>query len=243
MEHPVKQISLDYGDARITFYIFDLKIPIPPTGGVPYLHSHCYYELHFLTGSDFVCSLKDREIKLAPHEFLILPPDLLHCTNKTIAKSVANKLCTISITIDKIPGTEGFYDTILSVLDQNILTPLPYPKHLEKNLSCLNQTALYKHFSGILQLKAAAAEFLSWLFDLLLREEIPVKQNIGNSMFLIDNMINRYNITLEEMAAATNYSKRHIARLIQQRYGCNLTQLRRQIKIQKLPEITKKEQL
>lgn len=239
MEHPVKKVFLDYGDARITFYIFDLNIP---SSGIPYLHSHCYYEFHFLTGSNFICSLKDQDIKLEPYEFLILPPDLLHYTNKAITKSLSEKLYTLSVTVDKISGAESFYDTILSILDQHILTPLPYPKHLEKSLICLCQTELYKHFAGILQLKAAAAEFISWLFGQLLTEKIPIKQSIGNNMFLIDNMINRYNITLDEMAAATNYSKRHIARLIQQRYGCNLSELRKQKKIQKLPEINKKEQ-
>ena len=238
MEHPVKKVFLDYGDARITFYIFDLNIP---SSGVPYLHSHCYYEFHFLTGSSFICSLKDREIQLEPNTFLILPPDLLHCTNKSTEKSLSGKIYTISITVDQILGTEGFYDTILSALHQHSLSSYPFPKHLEKILNSLCQTDLYKHFSGILQLKAAAAEFISWLFGQLLTEKIPIKQSIGNNMFLIDNMINRYNITLDEMAAATNYSKRHIAHLIQQRYGCNLSELRRQKKIQKLPEINQKE--
>lgn len=71
MKRSVKTISLEYGDARIKFYEIDLKTT---SNNIPYLHSHCYYELHFLAGDTFVCSLKDREIKLKRNEFIIVPP-------------------------------------------------------------------------------------------------------------------------------------------------------------------------
>ncbi len=235
MEHPVKKVFLDYGDARITFYIVDLFFP---PCGVPYLHSHCYYEFHFLAGNAFTCCLKDRDVELKAHEFIIVPPDFLHCTTKS--KLPAEKLYTISLTIDKIGGTEKFYDTIISALHAHVLKPLSFPRRLEDSLFILCQKENYKHIQGVFQLKAAAADFVAWIFQQLLTETVPLQAAAGNNMVLIDNMINGADITLEEMAEATNYSKRHISRLIMQRYGCNLSELRRQRKIQKMPEENKK---
>ncbi len=236
MEHPVKKIALDYGDARITFYVVDLNIP---SSSVPYLHSHCYYELHFLAGTQFVCNLKNEVISLKQNEFILLPPDILHRTDKTLTREL---IYTVSLTIERKTGSEKFYDTLVSALKQYALTPLPFPKHLEPALSNLCQTELYRHMQGIFQLKASAATLVSWLFTQLSVGKVPVEPSAGNNMFLIDNMINRADITLEQMAEATNYSRRHISRLIMQRYGCNLTELRRQKKIQKLPEGKQKRQ-
>lgn len=236
MKRSVKTISLEYGDARITFYEIDLKTT---KSNIPYLHSHCYYELHFLTGDTFFCNLKDNEIKLSRNEFIIIPPNLLHSTSKGL--SAKEKQFVISMSVDKIKDSKNFYDAFISALEQHALKPLSFPAHLENILSIFIQKNHYDDVLGFLQLKSAAADFVSWLFGRLLTEKIPLNVDSENIMILIDNMINRPNITLEEIARATNYSKRHVSRLIEKRYGCTISVLRRQNKIQTLPEESKKE--
>lgn len=235
MKRSVKTISLEYGDARIKFYEIDLKTT---SNNIPYLHIHCYYELHFLAGDTFVCSLKDREIKLKRNEFIIVPPEILHRTSK--GTSPQEKQFVISMSIDKVKDSACFYDAFISALEKHTLNPISFPAHLENTLSGFIQSNHYDDVLGYLQLKAAAAEFVSWLFGRLLAEKIPLNVGPDNIMILIDNMINRPDITLDEIAAATNYSKRHISRLIEKRYGCTISVLRRQNKIQALPEENKK---
>ena len=45
---------------------------------------------------------------------------------------------------------------------------------------------------------------------------------------LIDVLVNRPDMTVQKIAAATNYSQRQISRIIKQRYGMTLTEFKKQ---------------
>ena len=86
------------------------------------------------------------------------------------------------------------------------------------------------------RLKAAAACFLSDLFHLLSpyatkTDTAPEPPCDSEVAVLLENMVNRPDITLEQIAAATNYSTRHTARLIKKIYGASLSEIRRSRKI------------
>jgi AraC-like DNA-binding protein len=99
-------------------------------------------------------------------------------------------------------------------------------------INILQQRPLYDCVPGICRLKAAAACFLSDLFHLL----SPYATETGTSpeppcdtevAVLLENMVNRPDITLEQIAEAINYSTRHTARLIKNIYGASLSEIRR----------------
>ena len=70
--------------------------------------------------------------------------------------------------------------------------------------------------------------FTNFLFNCIIKEYIAVNSKTEIPV-LLDNLINRPNITLDEIAAATHYSKRHISRLIKQQYGVSFSVLRKNI--------------
>jgi AraC-like DNA-binding protein len=72
-----------------------------------------------------------------------------------------------------------------------------------------------------------AAGFIYQLFAHLVENAsiaVPGKQD---ALVLMDNMINRPDVTLAEIASTINYSQRHTARLIEKYYGTSLSQLRK----------------
>lgn len=232
MDRYVETIFLEYGDARINFFDIHLK---GTATKAPYLHSHCYYEFHFFTGEAFDCHLQDRSITLKQNEFILIPPNLLHRTEKT--PGIQGQHFVISMTISQRKGLVKFYDTFVTALQGHVLMPLPFTDQLkEQALSVFAQKQLYRTVLGICKLKAAAAELVSWLFSQLLADNNASPGNEDNNVVLIDNLINRPEITLDEIASATNYSKRHVSRLIKQRYGSSISELRDKKKIQRSEE-------
>ena len=81
---------------------------------------------------------------------------------------------------------------------------------------------------GICHLKSVAAELIDLLFQSTVGNTDHFLCEKQEPMILIDNMINHPEVTLEEIANATNYSKRHVARLIKQQYGVSLGILKKQ---------------
>ena len=76
------------------------------------------------------------------------------------------------------------------------------------------------------KLKNAGTEFIYRLFQQLLPTDLLLTHSNTDTDILIDNLVHRPDITLDDIAKASNYSKRHVSRLIRQRYGGTLSQLR-----------------
>ena len=228
----IRTVSMEYGDTRISIYLIDLaedhKAPLPDAR--PVMHSHFYYELHYAARGQYLYRFSDRDILLRQGEMLLIPPNVIHGAINKESDSFTPHVLSLSLTATENPGK--FHSAFLSMLSAVALKPIKAPASLPTQVDILQQRALFDSVLGICRLKAAASAFVSDLFHLLspyaadtdASSEPPCGAEVA---VLLENMVNRPDITLEKIAAAINYSTRHTARLIKKTYGVSLSEIRR----------------
>jgi AraC-like DNA-binding protein len=138
--------------------------------------------------------------------------------------------CVIALSISKLPSGENFYSSFVSALEHNALIPIPFHKSMTKDLQLLKNTELYRTMLGQCRLQAIASGFVCDLLYLLPDRAGLLCASKKEIAVLIDTMVTLPSTTLEDIADATNYSKRHISRLIKHYYGMSLSGLRKKMK-------------
>ncbi len=220
MNSAVLSLSLTYGDAQFSFW----SVHIPPSSNeddVPIQHGHAFYEIHMVKNGPITYHLTDSVVSVKTGNALLIPPHTLHGTNADIADRVP-----VAFSLKKVESGDRYYDVFKAALDAYTLHPFPFADH--HNGEVLMQKELYRSFAGKLRLQEAAASFLCHLFTRLASDCTVSADADRDVLLIIDEYIYRQHCTLDEIAAATNYSKRHISRLIKQQYGTSLSKLRRQ---------------
>ncbi len=218
MENFAESISLEYGDAKISFY--NIKVA-SALGAKMRWHRHRYYEIHFWSKGSETYRFPDSEVAVNEGQLLIIPPDMDH---KPISDYNKGCLTVVSMSIDHINGEQSFYTALIKALNKNVCKAMDFSFD---DIKTFEYTELYRSVLGVLKLKQVAAGFVNRLFSVLLSNNNPAIASGKASAVLIDNLVNRNGTTLEEIAAATNYSKRHVTRLIKKTYGMSLSELRR----------------
>ena len=161
---------------------------------------------------------------------LLIPPETLHSAVEPTSEQ--HELRVISLSLAETDGAGRFYPAFLAMLDAAACTPLTAPMNLGEYVDIFHQKDLYNSVLGICQLKSAAARLICDLFHLLSpfapdASAAPDLSCDAEVAILLENMVNRPDISLEQIAAAVNYSTRHTARLIKNIYGASLSEIRR----------------
>lgn len=228
----IRTVSMEYGDTRISIYLIHLSqahtAPLPDTQ--PVMHSHFYYELHYAAQGQYLYRFSDRDCLLRQGEMLLIPPNVLHGTIDKASGSYTPYVLSLSLTATESAGK--FYPSFAAMLGAAALNPMRAPASLPGQIEILQQTDLYNSVLGVCRLKAAVADLISDLFHLLRpygaeEETMPEPPCGAEVTILLENLVNRPDITLEQIAAAINYSTRHTARLIKNIYGASLSEIRR----------------
>lgn len=220
MNSAVRSVTLTYGDAQFSFW----NVFIPPSSNemdVPVQHGHAFYEIHMAKNGPLTYHLSDTVVSVRAGDSLLISPHTLHGTCADVADRVP-----VAFSLKKTESGERYYDTFKAALDTHTLRPFPFADY--KNGEILTKSDLYRSFAGKLQLQAAAASFLHHLFSLLASDATVSADADRDVLLIIDEYIYRPHCTLDEIAAATNYSKRHISRIIKLHYGTSLSKLRKQ---------------
>jgi mannose-6-phosphate isomerase-like protein (cupin superfamily)/AraC-like DNA-binding protein len=230
----IRSVSLDYGDTRFSVYLIRLpekyRDPEPLSNCPPVMHSHFYYEIHYALRGQYRYHFTDRELTLQEGQMLLIPPETLHAAVEPA--SAHHELRVLSLSLAETEGAGRFYSAFLAMLEAAACTPMPAPAGLKDYVDVFQQQALYSCVLGVCRLKAAAANLVCDLFHLLspFAPETPAVPDLScdaEVAILLENMVNRPDISLEQIAAAINYSTRHTARLIKNIYGASLSEIRR----------------
>lgn len=220
MTSSVRSVSLTYGDAQFLFW----NVQIPPSSAedtVPVQHGHAFYEIHMVKNGPLSYHLSNTVVSVKTGDALLIPPHTLHGTCADLTDRVP-----VAFSLKKAEGGDRCYDVFKTALDAFALRPFPFADHHDGEV--LMRKELYCSFAGKLQLQAAAASLLRHLFTRLVSDSAVAADADRDALLIIDEYIYRPHCTLDEIAAATNYSKRHVSRLIKQQYGTSLSKLRKQ---------------
>lgn len=220
----VNFVDLYFGNAKMTFFKFDTK---DTSNWSPMWHNHIFYELHFSFSATLTYKFSDREITLSPGELVIIPPGIEH--ESVTVKYPKKDFFVLSLNIQKLNTGEDFYQRFVDALKNNSLKPIKTPENIKENLFILDNLALYETMLGVCQLKNAASQIVFSLFKKTMADK-RIKNESKNLKVLIDLMIYYKDVTLDDIAHATNYSKRQISRVIKEQYGLTFTQIRKKIR-------------
>lgn len=216
MENFANRIVLNYGDAQISFY--NIKVSDGKEDPQMIWHRHRYFEIHFALDGNNVYRFSDKEVLLQQGEILIIPPDMNHYP----VLSDNRNILVIPLSVERVEGEQHFFEAMQEALIMNSLTPI---KFKFEDAAFLSRGELYNSVLGVLKLKQIATDFTYRLFSMLIGYNPSITS--GNAvMVLIDTLVNSVNVTLDDIANATNYSKRHLTRLIKQNYGMTLTEIK-----------------
>ncbi len=224
----VRGIPVSFGDAEFTVYhVIPPQISENDTEVSWYYHSHVYYEIHVITAGIAHFIYEDTQTSVETGEMIIIPPGSRHYACQ-ISDCDCDKV--LSVSLNRCEGETGYYDMFLSAFTK----AAGYPCTLNKNL--LKQI---HHFCDIIsqdgirercQLKVIAYEVILALLDTLNSFQVP-KQQVrefrpkNEQNVALDVLINS-DYSLSEIAGFLGYSPRHTTRLIHQRYGMRLGEIR-----------------
>lgn len=226
MDNDVYSVTMDYGDAELTFFNIKIKTGY---GGTPVWHKHDYYELHTCLSGEVTYTLEQGTILLGRMQSLLIPP-AEHHLSVDAAQGRGAGLRVVSFSLSPKKGDESLLAIFQEALARHALQPMCIPALAELDTDILHRDAMYRSVSGILQLKEICARLAHALFGHIVDGAQTLPLGKRELMVLIDNMVYLPEISLDDIARATNYSKRHVSRLICRKYGCSLGKLRKRIK-------------
>lgn len=225
----MRSIRTVFGDACFSLYL--LKMKTKPERGdsvtsVP--HFHPFYELHAACGGDYAFRFPDRTVTLQKGEALLIPPGCRHYSVTPSPSYYLNDVLMLSVR--RTEGDVKIYDDFLRVASQ------PGKYRMTEETSRLigefyhngQRTAREKLYAGVL-----AARLVFGLLDMLgimdgteksAKEDPPREEE---SRMLLDELLNRGDLSLSLIAELMHFSPRHTARIIRESYGMSLTALRK----------------
>lgn len=215
-------LTLDYGNANISFFNIQIDGQKQASSNI---HKHIYYEFHFSFDTVLKVDIDEKRFEIPKNSLFIIPPNAEHSC--IIPKNTDEKQIVIALSIEKTQKSGDFHSSIISALNQNSLMPISFNAISKEELSAFNNEELYHNLLGICKLKAIASQFIFKILTDLSKENNEIKAE-NDIYILIDNMIQYRDFTLEEIAKETNYSKRHVSRIIKSRYGMSLSKLRKE---------------
>lgn len=238
----INKITIFYEDARLGAYKTSFPIVHDDNSEHPrIMHSHEFYELHFILENSYEYSFLQKEIVLHKNELLIIPPRTEHYPFY-LPKTSSINVC-IYITLEKLNNQNLFFDYFKSSLDNASLKPISVSENLIKNV----KRFVYATNSTIEDhciLKASFAEIIYNLFNDINNfdmQKTSTKNNDYNDavLFLIDEMSDNPDFTLTDISQKIGYSTRHTARLIKNIYGMPLSEIRTKLSLEAAKKLLK----
>ena len=226
-----KIIKIVFGDACFILYHFNRAeeaVSLPELSNTNY-HQHPFYEIQFSTADTMTFLVEEQYFQLHKGQAILIAPGHPH---SMITYEAMDERIVISFNLIRVDGDAGYYDYFSSLLSRFTYCVMDisdaFWTYLLRFDSMSENTSIGSHCRYI-------ADAYDFIFRLM--EEIGcIGDNAihsfptGNDMkYLLENMVYDFRYSLPEIALRLGYSKRHISRLIHQRYGMSLSALRESV--------------
>ncbi len=232
MKEKISSVSLDYGDALFHLYQFN-HFSKSPNSDQTIHHEHRFYEIHIARGGAYTYEIDGKHIDLRENQMLIIPPDVSHAA--VVSASWDYEFSTISLSLDKMDGENGFFSFFHTSLNNCALKPINVPQSFIRRASEFVRGETYSAIKGECYMKMQSAALVYELFEILnhfgtATEPKGRTENECDRLILLDTLLNDPGISLYEIAEKMNYSTRHTARLIKSIYGSSISEIRKKQK-------------
>ena len=224
-----------FGDACFLLYHFNREAEVvaltkPPDRNY---HQHPFYELHFCKEGTISFTVEEKEYTVEAGQAILIAPGHPHFPMSDV-KTCQRIVISFNMTRDmtRAEGDEDFYDFFSSLLALYTCDILPVSDGLREKLLLLESLSGAGNIMERCRYIAAAYGFISCFMEELncSREDIHRKYAPENDLqLMLENMVYDFRYSLPEIAQRLGYSKRHVSRLIRQKYGMSLSALRESI--------------
>lgn len=226
--------KIQFGDACFLLYDFnrEAEISLPKVLDNNY-HQHPFIEIHFITSGGMTFIVEERRFRVEKGQAILITPGHPHFV-KTDELDGDRIVISLNMTrsASASDGDEGFFDYFNTLLSWYTYSILTISEALWSKLLRLNRMPGDGDISVRCRYIAAAYDFLTCLMEELncsrdnsLRKYAPE----SNLPLMLENMVYDFRYSLPEIAERLGYSRRHVSRLIRQKYGMSLSSLRESI--------------
>jgi len=224
----VRGIPVSFGDAEFMVYnIISSQVPEKEIEPFWLYHTHVYYELHIIISGTAYFMFADQKITVKAGEMIIFSPGSRHYACP-VNNNNSDKV--LSLSLNRCEGETGYYDMFLAAFTKAAGYPCTLNKNLLKQIHHFCDMISQDGIRERCQLKVMAYETIFALLEELSSFLENSKNRIDSlpeneHNVALDILINSYH-SLSEIAELLGYSPRHTARLIHQRYGMRLGEIR-----------------
>jgi len=219
-----------FGDAVFTFYKIAAtkKIESDDTVQDTMFHSHFYYECHILLEGETGYMIQGNTISASGGTMVIIPP---HTEHYPFRQDGSAREIVLGLTLEQSEPETGECQYFIRTLCETVNQPLTLSKELLETIIRFYNNFQNTDIREACIRQAAAYEIIVQLFDSVNRFHIPdpVLQTVVNDDNIditLEIMINDVSFTLNDIAQSLGYSTRHTSRLILQKYGKSLVEIR-----------------
>ncbi len=222
----VKDISVDYGDARFVLYRMDTGNKTEEKEEPPVLHRHSFYEIHIVKKGAYTFWKKNGQVTVGENNILLIKPKYEHYS--FIKEAENSTSYVISLSVSKIAGEPHIFDMFLQSSEKLNMKPTKIPRLLEERAERFH-TVKGTGIRGRLYEKLTATELLYSLLDFILpadEDECEPQKNMTDDdmAIMLETLIDTNN-NLSEISEMLGYSRRHMMRIIKKDFGMTYTEL------------------
>lgn len=229
----LKTISLRWQnvDVDFLFYRYDEAGDTAPAAS----HAHVNYEIHLAAEGSHCYELTDREITLDGGHMLIIPPHTLHRPIKASEEGYRFAVLTLKLAA---AGEGSAHAYVEELFRRHALQCLPVQGDILQAAFRLREEvwAEERDYLYDLYLTRGAADLFYRLCASFAEAGSPAAGPASTERHVdvqIENLVNRDNMSLCDIAEKIHYSPRQTERLIKKIYGKTLTEVREEQKWKK----------
>lgn len=219
----LKTISLNFQKTKVDFFFYRNNEKVD--NGKARFHKHFNFEIHFAVNGFYEYEFIDRKIVLNKNQMLIIPPQLFHKTVRVKDNGYELMVLTLKFSAEE---KDGFYNYFNTVFQNNSLKCLEISSDVIEKILKLHDAIDAKSYLEDIYLASCATDVLYSICSSLLADgenDCDVKPE-SNIDVQIENLVNNFGFSLNDIAKQINYSPRQTERLIKKLYGKSLKKVR-----------------
>lgn len=223
-------VHVEFGNARLTLFrirsVHEATAKLKSNTVLTLNHSHSYFECHLFILGQGGLSVDGEEVHFRQGEMLIIPPGVEHFPLDT-------SQCTeivLALTLEELNRTGEFYRYFRDSLESCSNEAVVLPKSLVVRL-----TEFYNRFEdNAFRMRcfqqAEAYSIVYGIFECI--NGFDVETAVGSvseeedSNVTLDFLVNDLRVSMQDLSQQLGYTPRHVARLIRQKYGMSLREIR-----------------
>ena len=224
----LKVASLNFQNTKVDFLFYQYDNNKMKFYHKTKFHKHMNFEIHFAVNGFYEYEFTDRKILLNKNQMLIIPPGILHKAVDISNSEYKFKVLTLKFSSGE---TDGFYDFLTSAFQQRALESIELQDETIDMVLSLYPLVDAKTYLQSIYLISCASKVFYALCSLLTDDKDKCPHETDNHLEVqIENLVNKLNMSLTDIANEINYSPRQTERLIKQIYGKPLTKIREDFK-------------